>query len=215
MNDKRPTRRHVVSTQAQEQQRNSATVHHHKNKAPRPPLQIADLLHNPVDEYKRAFDGIFADMTRRCGQNLHLAGEIEIIGEHTMFNDPWVVLDFTSQSYWYSESVPNASLLIDMKENEVNISGYSLQTSFAPVEGWHLRNWALLGSNDKENWICIDEVRGSTLLNGRDRWAKFETVQLGFVRYVKLMTTDVNWWGDDSLVLSKFELFGDLRKRDV
>ena len=210
MNEKRPIRRRIHPIQGVDE--SAAVAKHAKKKTQRPRLQIADLLHNPVDEYKEAFDGIFAEMARQCGGNPHLAGQIEVSSEHTMFNDPWVVLDHKSECYWYSQDVLHSFLLIDMKENEVNVSGYSLQTSFAPVEGWHLRTWALLGSNDRENWTCIDEVRGSEKLNGRNRWAKFETVQLGYVRYVKLEITDVNWWGDNSLVLTNFELFGDLRR---
>jgi hypothetical protein len=60
----------------------------------------------------------------------------------------------------------------------------------------------------------LDEQRDTDVLNGRNKWARFSIVEMGWVRFVKLEMTGPNHWGDHSLVLSEFELFGELERAD-
>lgn len=177
-------------------------------------LGISDLLHNPADEYRQAFDGIFSEVTRHCGgKNPHIAGEIIVSSNATRYNDPWSVLDRRPENYWYTDSVEEPFILFDMHKYEVNIRGYSIQTNFTPGEGWHLRSWAILGSNDNINWTCLDEVRGSNMLNGRHKWVKLDVVPMGWMRYLMLKMTDINHRGDWTLTIANFEIFGEIRNQ--
>lgn len=179
---------------------------------------ISDLLHNPADEYRRAFDGIFAELRRRSGgQNPHVTGEIVVSSEATRYNDPWSIIDGKPENYWYSDTVEEPKIMFDMQNYEVCIRGYAIQTNFVPLEGWHLRSWAILVSSDGQNWKCLDEVRGSSILNGRNKWVKLDVVPIGWTRYIKLVMTDTNHRDDWTLTIANFEIHGDIREteRDV
>jgi hypothetical protein len=156
-----------------------------------------------------AFNGIFTDLARDCGQNPHTAGIIEVSSPMTSWNMPWFVLDRDLDRYWYTKDIKGSHILFDLKALRVRVCAYAIKTNFGPVGGWHLKSWMLLGSVDGREWRCIDEQRGTAALNGRNKWARISVQPIQWFRFIRLEMTEPNHWGDYSLVMAAFELFGD------
>jgi hypothetical protein len=170
-------------------------------------------LRGTEDEFVEAFNGVFAALTRECGENPHTAGKVAVTSSTSSWNEPFHVLDMNFEKYWYTTDTKGSYILFDMLTYRVRVSGYAVKTNFGPVGGWHLKSWILLGSDDGREWMCLDEQRGTSVLNGPNKWAKFTVEPIAWCRCIKLEMTDRNHWGDYALILSEFELFGELSSR--
>jgi hypothetical protein len=173
------------------------------------------IMRAPEDEFTQAFDGIFASLSRECGENPHSSGRVAASSPTTSWNEPFNVLDLDFESYWYTKDIKNSYILFDMRDHRVRLNGYALKTNFGPVGAWHLKSWVLFGSLDSREWVCLDEQRDTEILNGRNKWARFSVIDLGRLRFIKLQMTGPNHFGDHSLMLSEFELFGELESVTV
>jgi hypothetical protein len=171
---------------------------------------VRTILRAPEDEFMQIFDGIFAVLSRECGANPHSSGRVEVSSPTTSWNQPFNVLDLDFESHWYTKDIKDSYILFDFLDSRVRLNCYALKTNFGPVGAWHLKSWVLYGSLDARQWVCLDEQRDTEILNGRNKWAKFSIVDLGWLRFAKLQMTGPNHFGDHSLMLSEFELFGQL-----
>jgi hypothetical protein len=83
------------------------------------------------------------------------------------------------------------------------------------VGGANPKSWALEVSHDKEAWTEIDDRKGNSDLNGANITKTYQTHESEFYRYVRLILTGPNHQGNNYLLLSGFELFGDLQRNEA
>jgi hypothetical protein len=105
---------------------------------------------------------------------------------------------------------PNSWICYDLKYKQMNVSHYSLR-SRPDYDGWHPTNWTLEGSIDGTNWIELDRRDNCRDIIGLNRSATFSVSRREFVQQIRIHQHGKNSKGDDSLAVSAFELFGDLR----
>jgi hypothetical protein len=74
----------------------------------------------------------------------------------------------------------------------------------------HLVKWVIEGSDDRNEWMCLDE-RETHELNGNGRVSSFKIEndsEIPFFRYVRLRQNGRNSSNNDHLVLNRIEFFG-------
>jgi hypothetical protein len=97
---------------------------------------------------------------------------------------------------------------IDFCDHQLLINSYRLKRHFNEP----LREWSLLGSNDRtddlDKWTCVD----SREENSRGEFELFEIFQCfgGPFRYYRLVNECPNWYGTDALFFMHIDLFGVL-----
>lgn len=91
----------------------------------------------------------------------------------------------------YSES--DAEIEFDFVNRKINMTSYSIRTSYNPVNSLHPKTWKFVGSNDKKNWEMIDIKENNARLNGPSFSSHFACSNPGkFYRYIKYIQID-NW----------------------
>ena len=89
-------------------------------------------------------------------------------------------------------------IIFDFKQNQVEITGYSIKSSTYRVNCTHLKNWSIDISDDGMNWETIDEHSNYEDLNGPSITKNFSVTRPSrFVRYARLMSKD-DFYGKNS-----------------
>ena len=74
----------------------------------------------------------------------------------------------------------------DFGKRKINVTSYSIRTSYFLNDCFHPKSWKIMGSNDHQNWELIDIKENNEELNGSRRACRFKcTNQNGFFRYIK------------------------------
>jgi hypothetical protein len=181
-------------------------------------------------------DGIIAHLTRECGGNVHdrkvvdvTCGsfEKETIGANrhsgAWNNNPCYAAknaaDLETDSEFASayrnvwkENIPhtrNNWLCYDFKERRIVPTQYAIRTN--RYEGrYHLKSWLVETSADGKNWREVAREEDNKQLNGSHFTATFAVADGGKCRFIRLVNIGRNHYGDDSLEISAWEIFGNL-----
>lgn len=125
------------------------------------------------------------------------------------------MVNFVDHNFNESKNEKDAKICFDFKNNAVQISGYSFKSYGNDKNLFgHLRNWNIDVSNDKENWIVIDERINDPSLNGPAITKYFQVKDKidSFYRFVQLHVTDISWRDGIYTVFFYFiEFFGKLK----
>lgn len=146
-----------------------------------------------------SFSGIFSELASRNGGNVNDKGIIEITGNRKISGNSYgsfsSLIDYQYKGRCYSSSNDQDSFIcFDFKNFAVCLTAYSIKSSRF-INGPFLISWVIEGSNDKSNWVKIDERSGQNEMT-HSEIVKTYTVsdeskkKLAF-RYIKLRATEV------------------------
>jgi hypothetical protein len=169
-------------------------------------------------------DGIIAHLTRECGGNVHDRAVVEVTSSSVYCNDPRFAggraadleedSHFASRIHWGSGFVVhtrNNWLCYDFKERRIAPTHYTIRSNFGDRGGWHLKSWVVETSEDGNNWREVDHQEGSDELNGSHSARTFAVEPVGGpCRFIRLVNTDMNHSGNNSLDIEAWEIFGGL-----
>jgi hypothetical protein len=165
-------------------------------------------VHRPPES---AWSGLISYLTELCCGNVHAKGLVAISCSSNSSNQCSDVVNYDWNNYWHTTNSPNGWIQFDFKDRLVSLSHYALKSD---GEGsYHLLQWALQGSVDGNSWTDLDR-RNTQELNGKyvtkifpcDQGESSSTPH--FYRYIRLMSTGTNSYGNDYLLLGNFECFG-------
>jgi hypothetical protein len=182
-------------------------------------------------------DGIIAHLTRECGGNVHDRNVIEVTSgsfeketrganphSGVIDNDPEYAAKnaadlrtdshFRSAFRWKKENIPhtrNNWICYDFKKRRIMPTHYTIRTHGFGDPGWaHLKSWLVETSTDGENWREVAREKDNKQLNGKWFTATFPVAGGGECRFIRLVNIGRNHEGDGQLVISAWEIFGNL-----
>ena len=158
---------------------------------------------------KKLFDGIIAHLTRKCDDNVHDKGIVNVTASSAIGgNPPKNAVDPDQSRKFWSENEPNSWICYDFKERRVIPTSYSIRSSF-----WvSPKSWVIEVSNDGASWTEVDRRDNNNDLSDGRETANFKISQIPSegVRFFRLRQTGENHQGHDVLELSSLEVFGTL-----
>jgi hypothetical protein len=181
-------------------------------------------------------DGIIAHLTRECSGNVHDRNVIEVTSgsfekvtsganphsgaynnkpEYAAKNaaDLETGSDFFSAYRDKKEDIPhtrNNWICYDFKERRIVPTHYTIRTNLNGPVSYHLKSWLVETSTDGENWREVAREEDNNQLNGRWFIATFPVAGGGECRFIRLVNIGRNHEGDDQLIISAWEIFGNL-----
>lgn len=145
------------------------------------------------------FSGIFSELTSRNNGNINDQNVIEITGNRKTSSNAYgglsTLVDYNYSGRCYSSSDDqNSFICFDFKKHVVCLTAYSIKSSKF-INGPFLLSWVIEGSNDKLNWIKIDERTSQNEMKQSEIEKTFSVndeskKKLAF-RYIKLRATEV------------------------
>jgi hypothetical protein len=123
-------------------------------------------------------------------------------------SQPENVLDASYEGEWSTNNESESWIAVEFLKHQIELTDYSIQT-FAGREGTtHLKSWRLEASNDGIEWITLDQVMDSPLLNQPNAIASRRTRAMGCFRRFRIYQMGPNWFGTNCLTLKRIEIFG-------
>ena len=157
------------------------------------------------------FDGIFAHLTTEANGNICEKGVVAITGNNA---DPsrekciHEVVNFEWNKCWTSSNVLNSYIEFDFLYHHVFITHYTIKTYPCGAGYSHLKNWVIEAfANDQ--WYEIDRRDDNNELNGKSKVATFQVAATGEFSKIRIRQTGPNHYGDNYLILTNVEFFGD------
>ena len=126
---------------------------------------------------------------------------------------PKNVIDYQNRKDFCTKNEPGSWICFDFKENKIIPTNYQIMSSQFGTNNWHPKSWQIQGSNDEtenKNWTTIDEQINCPILNGKWVTHIFQISNSIAYRYIRMIITDKNWYGNYYLFLDSFELYGKL-----
>lgn len=181
--------------------------------SPAPPLSSEEDIRVITKPYVKDFDGICAALNQICGGNAAKEGLLSITASSTFGKcKPYVVLDYSKEIwYWVSDDKSGQWIMFDFGRRQIYIEHYTLKT-FSTLPGTrHIKSWVLQGSNDKDDWVALDEQINNSDLNGVNKCKTFacKSVQ-NPQRYIRLLNLGPNHSGTNELYIQNIEFYGQL-----
>jgi hypothetical protein len=159
-------------------------------------------------------DGVIRYLTRLCNGHVHDCGIVSITesGVHGPDFGSRHIADFdeTGTTPFISQDKPQSWVCYDFKTRELKPTHYTVRTR-QDQNHHHLRSWVLEGSVDDELWKPLDSRESDATLNGQGAMATFAVTGADFVRKIRLRQVGKNTNNSNHLVMSAFELFGEVR----
>lgn len=177
-------------------------------------LKIKTFEHDSNNE----FHGIMRHLSEETNENIHDNGTIEIT-TNSLYNDsdsyhPKNVVDYQkNNNYESNNKLQDAEICFDFKDNSIQLSEYSIQTSSGDQNGYHLRNWVVEVSNDKKKWDIVDQHNNDSSLRGKSLIVTFKTKEMAsFYRYIRIRQTGKSWNDSYETVIYYLEFYGKLKE---
>lgn len=126
------------------------------------------------------------------------------------------VIDQSNATRWQSADEQNSWWMIDFCSKQVRLTTYSIKTYKveAGPDGWHMKSWEILASNDEVNWTKLDTKTDSTALNGAYKIGSFNIDNNEFYQYYKIQMVGRNHAGNYAMTLGGFEIYGDILENE-
>lgn len=186
--------------------------------------EIKCEFENPKD----TFDGIFTFLRNSIPNcdNLHDINIVDIQASSSKGTfQPSILCKENPGWFWSSKEEPNQWVKFDFKNCRIRPDHYSIQTISNSLSTKHLKNWVLEGTNAdgftpsqvQENdpriiWTELDRRENNYDLSTLNSIAVFEVHDNDqFYRYIRLRMIGPNHYGNHTLAMKKFELFGTLK----
>jgi len=187
-------------------------------------------LENARDELQRKIDkvqclalplgGIIADLTRKCGGNVHEGKVVNVTAGNECSSSAKCAVDLAdkSDSNFGSKngSLDQQWLCYDFRDKLVRPTHYTIRSRYSsggPCEcsispPAHPKSWVVEGSMDGSSWTELDRREKNDELNGWALTRSFSMTQTSLVRMIRLRLTEPSHGGRNQLALSAFEVFG-------
>ena len=159
------------------------------------------------------FDGIFAHLTAESLESFAKKEIVKITGnspDQSRDNDLINILDFEWNRCWTSANTPNSYIQFDFSPKQIYITHYTLKTYPCGRGYSHMKNWVIEGSSNGQQWVEIDRRDDNNDLNGKSKIATFMCAAPTESQIVRLRQTGPNHYGDNYLILTNIEFFGEL-----
>jgi hypothetical protein len=166
-----------------------------------------DILPGLHQEY-----AICAHLTSKYGGNIVELGKLKITGNscrpcrESLL--PYVV-SYDWSNCWISENKPGSWILFDFLNMSIYVTRYSIKTYRLGKGFSHMKSWLLQGCVDGR-WVDLDVRHDTNDLNGRYKTGVFELANPCFVTALRIAQTGPNHAGDDFMILTNVEFFGDV-----
>jgi hypothetical protein len=178
---------------------------------PKPEAQTAEKSQFPFTS--DPLSGLISHLTTKCGGNVHDKGAVEITASSPESGAPWSTADLGTNSYFHSKNEPGEWICWDFKALRIEPTHYTIRTWNAIPNSYHLKSWAVEGSDDGASWTEIDQRENNSDLNDRLAVKTFAIARSESFRRIRLRQTGPNHTGDNYLVLNDFEVFGAVAGR--
>jgi serine/threonine protein kinase len=178
------------------------------NERPHAAFEVRKVINAPLEVC-----GIFEQLTRDVGGNVHELGIVRIDGNHYDEEEMYKIGGLVTRgwrSHWESKNEPNSWVQFDFRgtRKRMRLAKYEIQTWNSKIG--HLRQWVLEASNDGAAWTEIDRRAVVTQLNHPSNRCCFKTKVTGEFVFIKLRQTGPNSSGMNILNLTGIEFYGDL-----
>ena len=174
--------------------------------------KMKDNIMNINHQEGKNFEGIINHFQNQSEKRILEQGIISITASSV--NDscgPEHLIEYDSNSYYYSNNNAGNWIEINFKEKKVKINGYSLRTYGYGYNGYNLKNWVIEGSKDKNQWIEIDKKENNFDLNGSSFEHHFPiSKSTDAFQYIRLRSIGLNHYGNNHIILTKLELYGEI-----
>jgi hypothetical protein len=170
-------------------------------------------------------DGIIAHLTRECGGNVHEHQVVDVTSAsfeketQSATTTAENAADLRDTSYFYSsfrnkeEHIPhtrNNWLCYDFKERRIVPTHYTIRTNDDSPGGCHLKSWLVETSVDGESWRKVAREEDNKQLNSAYLTGTFAVAGGRECRFIRLVNVGRNHCGDDRILISAWEVFGNL-----
>jgi hypothetical protein len=163
------------------------------------------------EDRQTALSGIIAHLTAKCGGNVHKKGVVEITASSVPSSSysPWNAADLRKvSSEFSSRNKPDQWISWDFKALRIEPTHYTIRTSKYGPNTFHLKSWAVEGSDDGASWTEIDRRENNSDLNDRSAVKTFAVSRSGSFRMIRLHQTGPTHNGNNVMNLNAFEVFG-------
>lgn len=166
---------------------------------------------------EHAFSGIIHELTKEAGGNVDDKGFVKVTASSINGSyHPKNAVDLdNSDNFFHSYNVENTWLQYDFLKRKVIPTHYSIRSwGLNGKGGHHPKNWVIEGSNDSVNWKNLDSQQNVEFLNDSKAFHTFDIKNVleskeGF-RYLRMRCTGPDCIGDNFMILSAVEYFGNL-----
>jgi hypothetical protein len=164
--------------------------------------------------------GIIKFLTDKCGGNVHDKGLVTVIADRPfnkeIGNAPKNIADLEKHTDFFSANQPNMWIGYEFRKGKIKPSAYSIRPHHAWKPGGHnLKSWVIEVSDDSENWRVIDTRTNDATLNSGKEAKVFELNEYVQCRAIRIRQTAENHKGAHTILISAFEVFGDLIGYDM
>jgi hypothetical protein len=104
----------------------------------------------------------------------------------------------------------NNWICYDFKERRIEPTHYTIRTYDSGPGCSHLKSWLVETSADGKSWREVAREEGNKQLNGPRFTATFPVAGGGECRFIRLVNIGRDHFGNDTLVISAWEIFGSL-----
>jgi hypothetical protein len=160
------------------------------------------------------FDGVFAALKRRFGDDLLSQEVIKITASSSLNMTVAVLLDPEPTKYFGTHDKANSWIMIDFHTMSLSLTGYAFRTHSDNGNG-HIRGWVIEG-RDKRNeqceWKIVEQRVDVNSFESIGRTAYFKLAENSpYYRMFRIRQTQTNTLGWNTLRLSQIEFFGCLQ----
>ena len=140
--------------------------------------------------------GIF----KYLGSQSNLNDEVIVTQSSFVGGDKQKLLDIERPgNYYYTHDKPNSWICFEFKNYRIIPSNYSIKSwNNGPGKG-HPKSWRIEISNDKNDWISIDEQNNCSYLNGPNLVHTFSVDEektkkfVNGAKFIRMIQTGLNW----------------------
>ena len=170
---------------------------------------MKDNIINVNHQKGKNFEGIIKYLQNKS-ESISITASSVASDNYNLYG-PENLIDYNSNSSYQSDDNAENWIEINFKEKKVKINGYSLRTYGYGYNGYNLKNWVIEGSKDKNQWIEIDKKENNFDLNGSYLEHYFPISKLtDAFQYIRLRSIGLNHYGNNHIILTKLELYGEI-----
>lgn len=157
----------------------------------------------------REFDGVFNYLRK----NSNLDDEVNISYSSFGGGDPKNLLIFDDQNLsFFTENKENSWICFEFRKRKFIPKNYTMRSYNWTKNVSHPKSWVIEASNDKNEWLIIDQEEDCSFLNGKCLVYTFSIdneQDLPF-RFIRIRQTGPNWANYNFLKFDSIEFYGTL-----
>jgi hypothetical protein len=165
-------------------------------------------------------EGVITYLAAKCGGNVHDKGVIEASSnsvhcDNLLYHARNAVdlQNHTSSSEFLTKNEPNSWICYDFKDMKMVFTHYSIiPVPYGANRSNHPRSWCIRVSMNGSEWTEVHRCDDNQELNGRNHIGTWSVYKRMTCRYIRFRQTGKNYYNNDFLRFSGFEVFGVLQE---